>query len=323
MSEKDFSIIAIDDGSSAVKWATPDSRGTFQSLVYPKRVMNNGGMGISPASYFVLDKEYTVTDEALEAESTTSEDYQTSEINRVLVHEAIRRSGIAGNVKIAVTLPISRFYSSSDPSGFNMKLIKRKQAVLMGEIEAMDGRELPKIIEVSVYPEGLMGAFFAVDEADKGKQILAIDIGGFTTDISLIGRSGNLLDKTSVPNGTIEHARRLGAAIKRKNNLISDISPHDAMRVFAFGEKWQNVCYAEKANDLTRSMIRQAIDRAGDICEIAKVDQVVFLGGGAHLVERHGAEHLQDVNSYKVAKDPEFSNVMSVLHQLKAENEAK
>ncbi|WP_153785246.1 ParM/StbA family protein [Pseudomonas sp. EMN2] len=134
-----------------------------------------------------------------------NQDYPVSEANRVLMHHALHRSGLAGEkVRVGVTLPFSDFFKADGTP--NKELQQRCiDNFMQNNVKADGAASNPEVVEVRVYPEALSAFYdWGLDESGnitKGYEyleetdgsMLIVDIGGSTTDIvSLRMVEGNL-----------------------------------------------------------------------------------------------------------------------------------
>ena len=297
-------LIAIDDGSSAIKWVTKDNSDMFNSIVEPSLCYTAGGDRPAPYSYRIHSAEYSVTDNARDAIDTTGRQYQTSKVNRVLVHEAIRRAGLTGDVAVAVTLPVSMCIG---PQSQQNKDEKRDN--LKRPIYAADGRELANIVDVYVYPEGYCGALHALGNGADG-DILAIDIGGYTTDITQVSASGDLAAFTSIDNGTIQHAQELAKEIQRVNGGSTPAPLNLAMGVLTGRLSRPEHDYSQTVKSMITELAANAFRHAREITDPAYVSKYVFLGGGARLLP--GVISDSDGKTM-IPEEPELANVKAVF----------
>ena len=83
----------------------------IHTLILPSRVVQDAKVESSgyyvASSYRVNGYEFTVDSNMDQTIRTDNTRYQTSEVNRVLIHEALRQAGFGGkNIEVITTLPI-------------------------------------------------------------------------------------------------------------------------------------------------------------------------------------------------------------------------
>ena len=133
-------------------------------------------------------------------------EYPVSEANRVLMHHALHKAGLAGEkVRIGVTLPFSDFFKADGTP--NKELHQRCiENFIQNNVKLHGAEANVEIVEVRVYPEALSAFYdWGLDEEGNTTQgyeyleasdgsMLIVDIGGSTTDIvSLRMVDGRLL----------------------------------------------------------------------------------------------------------------------------------
>ncbi|WP_422452152.1 plasmid segregation protein ParM domain-containing protein [Endozoicomonas sp. ALC066] len=294
-------FIVIDEGS-AQSVATFMREGKVETVIVPSRAAEQlcpTMDGFSPSSYETEDGEkFTVNGELDSTVMTNIPSYQTSGANRAIIHETLRQAGFAGqNVKVAVTLPVGRFFGKgSGPR--DEALIDAKRKSVMSGIRAANGSPVASIVECVVYPEALP-ALFEISRDEKGvfkqgfsetDKVLVIDIGGATTDISIVTPNGDIEGYESLGNcGVLDVAARLSDIIATEFSIESKIpaSLLDRIireRTFA-GESVSD--QVEKSCTKTLSEILRTVEKM--VSNPGLLDKVMIVGGGALLMgERLG-----------------------------------
>lgn len=198
-------IVAVDDGHHAIKVCKGLERA--DECVYVKSrclqgihqiVSMSGTAGSINASYETGGEEFTTSDAgALAGHAETRHvHYQTSAMNRVLVHHALHRAGFAGeHVEIIVGLPIGEYFQGERKHD---ALIQAKIASLTTPVRPLTAKAEPVVIEaVHVRAEGVMAYFDQLYRADgqlnddfarltARRPLAVVDIGGKTCNIVVI-----------------------------------------------------------------------------------------------------------------------------------------
>lgn len=300
-----MTICVIDDGSSQIKLRTADGK---TSLKFPSKVVNRPIHNIDgpiEACYGIEGKVYSVLSSSDAAERTDSENYQISDLNRVLVHEALRQAGLGGqDVILGVTLPITQYFELGKDGRPNIKRIEQKKASIMGAIEskAKSPVALAHIKEVYVYPEALPAAVDVMTDMVNGqmvykpeyndnKRVCVIDVGGHSIDIVLFeSQTANIIEQTGFEGGVI----RLVDALQNKlMGLLNETQPIErsiAEQAMVKGE------YA--GHDLSATIEQIAAPLAQKVkanlerlVPKRSTDLFICVGGGANLVKDAVAEY--------------------------------
>lgn len=300
----------IDEGASAIKFFNNAKQEfeSFPSLAFMRKGTVKKGFKriVSPSAYTVFDMEknkdvhYTVDAEAIVSPSTKGVEYQYSDINNVFVYEAMRRAGItSGDVTVVCTMPVGYFYD-------NPNLVERKKkALLLNRVKAADGRQLPRIVDVDVVPEGETGGYYVSQLNKLTSALLSIDIGGYTTDITLVTTSGVVQERTSIANGTLELAESIANQMCRDFNM--DTVPTDlAMDVLRDGV-FEGRDYSAQCRQLIEKLIKTAVREARKIIDMTNLKNFAFIGGGGHIAKKHA-----NVTGFIIPDRPEMMNVMSI-----------
>ncbi|MET4694743.1 plasmid segregation protein ParM [Endozoicomonas sp. NE35] len=255
--------------------------------------------GYAESAYFTEEGgEYTVNGDFDDIIRTNIPSYQTSEANRALVHETLRQSGFGGRpVRVAVTLPMNQFFSKVQGAPINQKLIASKKRNVLGGIKSAAGHQLAEIIDCKVYPEGIPALFDTIRNDDgslksgfeEGMKILVVDIGGTTTDVSVV-----------TPNGTIESYDSFSTGVLTVVERFSELAAPE------FGLKRIPRALAEeavKSGRLKNMNVSELIQRASRnvmqtilreleamVSTPSLLDKILIVGGGAALMGRELAE---------------------------------
>ncbi|WP_354011349.1 ParM/StbA family protein [Endozoicomonas lisbonensis] len=295
-------MVVIDEGSAQAKATYRADNGAIVTHVVPSRVAEQAKVdinGYAESAYFTEEGgEYTVNGDFDDIIRTNIPSYQTSEANRALVHETLRQSGFGGRpVRVAVTLPMNQFFSKVQGAPINQKLIASKKRNVLGGIKSAAGHQLAEIIDCKVYPEGIPALFDTIRNDDgslksgfeEGMKILVVDIGGTTTDVSVV-----------TPNGTIESYDSFSTGVLTVVERFSELAAPE------FGLKRIPRALAEeavKSGRLKNMNVSELIQRASRnvmqtilreleamVSTPSLLDKILIVGGGAALMGRELAE---------------------------------
>ena len=318
-----YILAGVDDGFADTKVVTQDRKVRVASCA---RAGLHGLSSVSiveesiGASYQTAGRNFTIGD-FIDGEETRFDDYPTSDLNRVVVHHALRLAGLSGQkIKIASGLPLDVYFKDSKR---NDTAIRAKQEALMKRVTVPEGGETAEIIEHVVLPEGVASWFdYAFD--DDGNEIEmdspcgVIDIGGKTTDCVTI-LPGHQIDhmRSGTGNiGVLDIYEQLGAHLRGQfgEGVISRRVFDRAVRtgtVKRFGREHSVQAAVNTALDeVAERVLREAKRHFGSGADL---DVVLFVGGGAALLTK--------LTSYfpnaRVQPEPEFANARGMFKYLR------
>ena len=309
-------VVVVDEGSAQTKITFRDENGQTVTKKIPSRVVSGFGFDSSnnsftKSSYFAeengVKKRYNVSSKAEGTIPTNRKSFQTSALNRCLVHEVLRLNGFAGkDVDVSVTLPVGHFYQKDGDSPINQGLINKKIKNLKGDISSACDAPLANIVSVHVYPEAVPAVFdVSRDETGKlnegytdGMRFLCIDIGGTTTDVSLISSAGEVEKFDSFDAGVINIAKKFTRLLANSDMPAFqgiDLPLHAAEQ--ALKEKSfagvDVTSYIEAAYQEFVDKIINDIEVLIDNLNI--IDKVIIVGGGASLIGNAISNMLKEV----------------------------
>lgn len=284
--------VIIDEGSAQIKLTTLESSNVYVS---PSRVVLGHTSDASKDSY-VSDRAYTteegrelsVSAEA-EAPRTTStgREYQLSDDNLVLVHDALRENNFGGElVDLYVTLPIDLFFEKSP---INKELIDKKKERLLKRLTHVNNQPLAAVNAVSVLPEGIPVVYDILLNEDGSnnttfdyvERILVVDIGGTTTDIALYSTNGDLLKRFGSNSAMFPVRKRIAELMGKP------VSPIIMDRVLKTGQYKQEDVSAhidKAASEHAEAIVK---DIYASVTDMASIDLIAIAGGGAALMGKH------------------------------------
>ena len=318
-----YILAGVDDGFADTKVVTSDRKVRVASCA------RAGMHGLSSAgiqedsvgaSYQTGSRNFTIGD-FIDGEETGFDDYPTSDLNRVVVHHALRLAGLSGQkVKIASGLPLNMYFKGS---ARNEAAIRAKQEALIKRVNVSDGGETADIIEHVVLPEAVASWFdYAFD--DEGKEIemdgpcAVIDIGGKTTDCVTI-LPGHQIDhmRSGTGNiGVLDIYEQVGAHLRSQfgEGVVSRRVYDRAVRtgtIKRFGREHSvQAAVTAAIDDVSERVLREARRHFGSAADL---DVILFVGGGAGLMTKLSAYF----PNARIQPEPEFSNARGMYKYLR------
>lgn len=325
----DFSNIVpvtIDDGSGQVKMSYINDKGQLISRVFRSLVESTADChnvdGESDSNIWVTEfgsskQFYRVYDKPSNGKRipTTTSAYQYSDASAVLINHALASDEYLRNksIYLGVTLPIELFYTGNSEKPFNIDNIKKKRDnILNSKFKSTTGLPTPKIIDVSVFGEGVPAYFYAIqnvpdlNDDDLAGGLLFVDIGMFTCDIAHIKESRSLGAKASKENlGMASIYTELGYIIERMANIEGSGIPSFIRasnvreglfeesfkkRTFQLNKSAPPVDISKVCDSLTNDMAEKIIQFIESVMSVTresfplKYAGVVVVGGGAYAL---------------------------------------
>lgn len=304
--------VSIDDGSNFIKLAVNLGTEIKTSLI-PSRVVRGLKLGAIGSelnnSYKVNGNVYSVTKESDELIPTNNSFYQTSEVNLVLVHHALRTTNPVEPVSIVVTLPPAQFYL---PDGSrNNELINQKVSNLKSEIEYLDNSKPITIEKVFVLPEGVPAFKHAQTSLnlDQGRY-LVVDLGGTTTDLIVID-SNLMVDKSdSLQIGALNMLESFSKHVKQKLGVSVGWTDEHALQALLNGSV-MGADVSMEANQAKAMLQNRILDHINKFGDTRTFTGVLLTGGGSELL------NLGLVNQVK-STAPQFDNALGALAVLES-----
>ncbi|OED43045.1 hypothetical protein ACH42_11215 [Endozoicomonas sp. (ex Bugula neritina AB1)] len=298
------SLVVIDEGSAQAKATFRTMDGAIVTRIVPSRIAEQAKVdlnGYDESAYFTEEGgEYTVNGDFDDIIRTNIPSYQTSEGNRALVHETLRLAGFGGqSVKVAVTLPMSQFFSKVQGAPINQSLIAKKKRNVLGGIKSASGKALAEIIDCKVYPEGIPALFDTIRDDngalkpgyEEGMKILVVDIGGTTTDVSVVTPSGTIEAYDSFSTGVLMVAERFAElaapefGLKRIPRALAEASLKSG--------RLKNMDVSELVSRASRNVMKTILRELEAMVQTpALLDRVLIVGGGAALMGRELSEEM-------------------------------
>jgi len=294
--------VVVDEGSAQSK-ITYEENNQLITKIIPTRLCDRSLFNLSSyssSSYLTEEGlEFTVNPDVDDPIITNIESFQTGAANRAIVHESLRQCGFGDQeVDVITTLPVGSFFSKGSQP-INQLLIEKKKNNLMAGIENRAGEKLAKIKSIKVYPEAIP-ALFELSRHDNGElksgftnsmKVMIIDIGGTTTDVSVITPNGDFDHSQSIPFGVFNIAEEL------KTNMLQHfnerhIPPHIVDKVLR-----EKIMLGQDVSNMIHLSSQKTLDRISTEIEKSAVnpsmlDKVLIVGGGASLIGQALANHL-------------------------------
>lgn len=319
-------FVGCDDGHFGVKLVTENAEGQLVQTYVPSCVASGAqviALGDGEENFYEAQdgQVYTVS-QTLPHIDTRFADYGLSDINRVLVHHALIKAGLAGaNVRLVTGLPVDDFFVANKP---NQEFIDRKVKSLTEQTVKNKNESIicAKVVGHVVQPEAI-AAFYdllinndgsvnkELEETVVHSSIGIIDIGGKTTDSAVIIGGGKAIDPArsgTTPIGGLS----LNAAVEQRLKESFKLSQLSAVQVDkavmtgvlrVFGK--DNDCRAiiDEEKRVLADQIIVATKRK--MRDAADLECVYFVGGGSLLLQAQ----LRDLFPHaQFVEDPQFSN---------------
>jgi len=324
-SDKDL-FVGVDDGHYAIKIVLE----TGQTFSIPSRAAAGKhliSLRDSDDGVFYDTEEgrtFTVSAQLPKFEDTRFMDYPKSELNRVLVHDALRRAGLGGrNVRITTGLPVSYYYLANGEK--NQALIDAKVANL-GKRVSYGDTPLAKIVANTVTTEAVAsfvdqlmdldgnpsGDFQNLSEMPVG----VIDVGGKTTDCAVL-LPGMVVDPSrsgSNDVGVLQLMENVGAKLLAHLQLdaalpasaIEKALTTGTVRLYGKEQDVKKIIDDEKER-LTQQIMSAVRTKVGSGADL---DHVLFVGGGALVLKEQLLKHYPHA---RVPDEPVFANARGML----------
>lgn len=319
-------FLGVDDGHYAIKivsetgetFSVP-SRGALGKHVIAVRGDDDG------VFYDTEEGEtFTVSENLPKYEDTRFNDYPKSRLNRVLVHDALRRAGYGGRrVRIATGLPVSYYYLPSGEK--NQLLIDAKTDNLRKQVTCGD-RPLATVVENIVTPEAVASFVDQLMDMDgtpsddydelSSAAIGVIDIGGKTTDCAVV-LPGMMVDSNrsgSNDVGVLALSDAVGAKLRAQHSLDTALPASMIERALQTGK----IRLYGKDMDVSDLVNEEKERLAGQIMNAVRtkvgsgvdLEQVLFVGGGAIVLREQLLKHYPHA---RVPNQPEFANARGMF----------
>ncbi|EML9905358.1 MULTISPECIES: plasmid segregation protein ParM domain-containing protein [Morganellaceae] len=310
--------IYIDDGSTNIKMLWEQDQEGEVIKISPNSFKRGWGTAFGtgkPFNYTVDNEKYSFDIIDPDNLPTNNVAWQYSPLNAVAVQHALQISGLPPQeVEIVVTLPLAEFYDQD--AQYRMDNIQRKKDNLMREVQ-VSRNEPFKIKKVTVRPESIPAGISLCDELKPNHSVLIIDIGGTTTDISMV--SGQMTSVSRIFGDptlgvslvTNEVKRALVNASTETSSYNADqliINRHDENYLL---DNINSVDDIQMVKDAMNSSIERLNTRVLDAVSTFKgYTHVMVIGGGAALSADAIRKKIAiQPERFYVAEEPQFALV--------------
>ncbi|MEQ5274637.1 plasmid segregation protein ParM domain-containing protein [Proteus terrae] len=310
--------IYIDDGSTNIKMLWEQDQEGEVVKISPNSFKRGWGTAFGtgkPFNYTVDNEKYSFDIIDPDNLPTNNVAWQYSPLNAVAVQHALQISGLPPQeVEIVVTLPLAEFYDQD--AQYRMDNIQRKKDNLMREVQ-VSRNEPFKIIKVTVRPESIPAGISLCDSLKPNHSVLIIDIGGTTTDISLV--SGQMTSVSRIYGDPTLGVSLVTNEVKRAlANASTETSSYNADQLIINRKDesyWlDNINCVDDipmVKDVMNSSIERLNTRVLDAVNTFKgYTHAMVIGGGAELsADAIRAQITIQPERFYVAKEPQFALV--------------
>jgi plasmid segregation protein ParM len=320
-------FVGVDDGHYAVKVVTDDG----QMFSIPSRARSGKHLiawqGPSDSDGGIYRTEegglYTVHEHLNDEEDTRFRDYPTSQLNRVLVHHALRRAGLAGqHVNICTGLPVSYYYIGGEK---NQALIDGKEQNLRKGVTAEHG-ECAIIDDNTVTTEAIAAYFDQIMNMDgtetsvcgevEHASVGVVDVGGKTTDSVVVLPGGMQIDNArsgSTDIGVLKLNDTIDAALRTKfkfdmvpKSMTESAIATNTIKVYGKVEDVTSIVREAKA-ELAEGILSNVRTKIGSGRDL---EWVLFVGGGSIVMREQLASHFPHA---RFPDRPEMANARGMF----------
>lgn len=286
---------------------------------------NISATGGNPVGLFEIDHtHYTVGENVPEPESIRSASYCHSEVNNVLVANAITQAGLIGHkVRLATGLPLKQYFSVD--GDLNTPIIDKVQRSLKPLAEPVGQESKLDVAEHIVYAESLSAFvdWLIDDDGNLANEVhngvLVVDVGGGTTDISFITSSHELYmpGSDTIRTGVLNVFSRLRQLLSAEFDVdmehIRDDMLDRALRTGQFSVRGASKSCSELVEQAKRYVAKRLNNRINELVT-GTLDHIIFVGGGAEALR----EQLLNLDEYEkgfvvIPDEPQFANVRGML----------
>ena len=321
--------VFVDNGYAQNKiayWAEVDGTKQLVNFLLPSRAqmgrVNVDVHGRASGVYTVNGSDYTVGEDVRDPETIRSKQYAHSEINCALVMHTLIAAGFSGlKIRLGTGLPFDHYFRNRE---VDKAFIKKITESLSSECISASGSEMPIIVSHRVYPESTAAAVAFSLDIDSGdfktfeNGLVVIDMGGDTTDITVINRDFtiNIDESGSRQLGVIDIRTKLSSLITDKFEVsgITDSQLDRALRtgsIKIYGQDEGISDLREQAKAMTVKKLGTFINET--VGEAAFIDTILFVGGGASILEDSFKSTFKQA---QVPENPEFQNANGALYYM-------
>lgn len=344
---------AVDDGSSyskSARWGvSADGARTIINSKVPTSITEGAAniqmvaaQGVAQGATYEVNGEVYTIDKTLDGKDVrATANHQISNGLIAQTQFALESCGHGGQeVFIATGVPVKQFFSGPDSTP-NSELIAKKEEVFVnaaiknspddrGNITKIDKSRLVTVIGNLVLPEAI-GAYFDIAIDNDGNQtdlaqswvgdVLIIDMGSVTTDITIVGPGGNIR-KDGIDTMDDMGFLRLNDMLERRliegKYAIRSLTKANAEMAFLTGEIPQlsgPLKVGAECEIVLEEGMKPVIERIKQIAGdgINNLSAIIAVGGGAEAIKNHFGE----LSAYVITpENPQFANANGFLKLL-------
>ena len=312
-------IVVVDEGSAQAIAAWYDEKTkTINSHLIPSMI----GMEVDTDpvgnpldnSYEVDGEEYCVSPSLKSPVTTKRDTYQISVENRVLVHEVLRQAGFGGqSIEVMATLPITQYFVGSSHHR-NDELIAQKKRNLLGDISNINQVPLAQIKNCLVAPESIPGFFdYAINDKgewtytlEPGQTAMVVDIGGTTTDMSIVSGVGSPQKRHSASVGVYDIAEAL--ATEMISNGKAKTLPRAHLDAVLRTGQYRGFDCTDMIAKAAKRVVAEILNKMQEFeSDPMALEKILFVGGGAALIGDTLAEKYGNPDHSVIPENPDLS----------------
>ena len=322
-------LIAVDDGSGNIATRLLDNNNTAFETVTAScivdKVIPTLDAGISAASWSTNGKQYTVVKSSTDSVDTCTKDYQVSDANRVLVHNAVVSIAKDHPVVVGVTLPTQQFYNRGSDDIINTARINAKRESILTECKNVSGIEPQANIKaVKVFPESIPAYIYcsvledgtANPDYPAEHTTLVVDLGRYTCDLAIVSTGYAVTDYMTTDHGVQILADKFKILLQQHSLElgINDLSAYSQTYIDQvidrgyLGSALEQPTAIAARTDVTH-LVQQAKEYLNDLVlkdamalckhDFSMLTRIVFVGGGANWLNELSQQwfHTVDIPS--------------------------
>ena len=349
-------LVVIDDGHVATK-VVFQSDGELKRLVFPSKVVLGmaevAGGEVEGADVYHVDRQidpqltqiFTAYGPAHPISvDNWHADFPTSKVSRVLVHHALVRTGLCGEVEVVSTLPEEDYHQRVDGENLNRPLVEAKTANITAgcwrrDEKTGEGEEPSYVIAgVTIRPQGVDAIYdvaltddpdpdqidaFQARHFSEHRTFGVMDIGARSTRVTL----GTWVTEHYSPQVATKRSKTVAIGVMDVVGVVlgtvakqfrSQPLVFEAIDLIARG----SMTIGGVRHDLS-AILRSAIEAVGTrlkaetdaiLQENAPLGLLVFCGGGASLFKDLAASYPAGI--VRLADDPQFSTAAGVIKSM-------
>ncbi|MCG3884150.1 ParM/StbA family protein [Photobacterium leiognathi] len=349
MSKQTPVLMAIDDGSGNIATRLLKGNGeayetkTMSCIV--DKVLPALDSGISAEAWETNGKQFTVVKTSTDSLNTCSKDYQLSDMNRVLVHNAIATTVGDHPVYLGVTLPTEQFYNRGSDDIINEDRIEAKRQNILKACNNVSGMyPQANIAGVKVYPEAIPAYVYCSVNEDgtanaaypEEHTTLIVDLGRYTCDLAIISTGYAVTDYMTTDHGVQKLVDKFKVLLQQhsKELELSDISAFsqtyiDQVIDLGYIGSTLDTPNAIAARKDVTALIQQAKEYLNDLVlsdakalcknDFSMLTRIVFVGGGANWLNELSQQWFHTVD---IPANPEMA-VVRGTHKMLVNSQAK